>query len=160
MNVDEFLNNEKNWNSIAKSFDKTRKKPWKICIDFIESLSDIEYLIDIGCGNGRHLFPSSKKVENVIGLDLSKNFLKIIKNKKIKNNIKNINLIHSNFSYLPFKNNSINAALFIASLHNIYGKNERIKSLTELNRILKKNGIALISVWSRWQDKYRKHFIK
>ena len=37
MNVNEFLNNEKNWNSIAKSFDKTRKKPWKICIDFIKT---------------------------------------------------------------------------------------------------------------------------
>ena len=33
-------------------------------------------------------------------------------------------------------------------------------SLIELNRILKNNGKALISVWSRWQDKYRKYFIK
>lgn len=160
MIVENFLNNEKNWNLIAKSFDKTRNNPWKLCIDFIEKLSNKDYFLDIGCGNGRHLIPSSEKVQYAIGLDISKNFLNIIRNKKIENNINNIILFHSNFKFLPFKNNSINAALFIASLHNIYGKNERIKSLIELNRILKKNGIALISVWSRWQDKYRNFFIK
>jgi ubiquinone/menaquinone biosynthesis C-methylase UbiE len=68
--------------------------------------------------------------------------------------------LHSNFLYLPIKNNSIDAVLFIASLHNVFCRKNRIKSLLELHRVLKKNGKGLISVWSRWQDKYRKYFIK
>ena len=152
-------NNELIWNKIAKSFDKTRNIPWKICIEFIESFSKDDFVLDIGCGNGRHLIPCSNNVKNAIGLDISREFLNIIKNKKMKNNT-NIYLIHSNFQFLPFKNNSIDAALFIASLHNIHNKKNRIMSLIELNRILKNNGKALISVWSRWQDKYRKYFIK
>ena len=32
--------------------------------------------------------------------------------------------------------------------------------ISEINRILKKDGEAIISVWSRWQDKFRQHFIK
>jgi len=50
--------------------------------------------------------------------------------------------------------------LYIASLHNIKDREKRIQSLKELKRILKKDGVALISVWSRWQDKYRKMFLK
>lgn len=150
------LNNEFNWDSIAKSFDETRKKPWDICIDFIEKLSKNDVVLDIGSGNGRHSIPCSKNVKDVISLDISMKFLKIISNNKINN----ISLIHSNFIFLPFKNNSIDAALFIASLHNINKRENRIASLTELNRILKHEGRALISVWSKWQDNYRKLFIK
>jgi len=45
-------------------------------------------------------------------------------------------------------------------LHNIKGRENRIQTLKELKRILKKEGTALISVWSRWQDKYRKMFFR
>jgi len=50
--------------------------------------------------------------------------------------------------------------LFIASLHNIQGKEHRRRALQEVDRVLKPNGTALISVWSRWQDMYFKHFMK
>ena len=99
------INNEFNWDKIAKSFDKTRNKPWKICIEFIESLSKTDLVLDVGCGNGRHLIPCTYKVKNVLGLDISKEFLKIITTKQIKNNINNMSLLHSNFQYLPIKNN-------------------------------------------------------
>lgn len=152
------FDNENNWNKIANSFDKTRRKPWDICINFIKSMENKKVILDIGCGNGRHLIPCSKIIGNCIGLDLSKNLLHITKEKIIQNNIKNVNLIHSNCKYLPIKDNSVNAVLYIATLHNIYGRNNRIKSLIEINRILKDDGRALISVWSRWQDKYRNYF--
>jgi ubiquinone/menaquinone biosynthesis C-methylase UbiE len=150
------INNELNWNAIAKSFDKTRQKPWSLCIDFIENLSKNDIVLDLGCGNGRHSLPCTKIVKHVISLDISIEFLNIVLKKKLDNN----SLILSNFQFLPLKNNSIDAALFIASLHNIKKRKNRIDSLIELNRILKKNGKALISVWSKWQDKYRKFFIK
>jgi len=55
---------------------------------------------------------------------------------------------------------SVDAVLYIASLHNVGGRDNRIQSLKEINRILKKDGTALISVWSRWQDKFRMQFLK
>ena len=156
----ELIDNEICWDAIAKSFDNTRKKPWKLCIDFINSLSKSDIVLDIGCGNGRHSIPCSYKVKNVIGLDISKNLLKITKKKQINNNIMNLSLIHSNFKFIPIKNNTIDSIFFIASLHNLYNRKNRIESLKELNRILKINGKALISVWSKWQDKYRNYFLK
>jgi len=151
---------EETWDTIAKSFDATRQKPWKQCIDFIQTLSKTDIVADIGCGNGRHLIPCAQICKETTGLDISRELLEIVKDKLIINNLNNTSLIHSNIVYIPIKDNSVDAVLYIATLHNIKGREKRIQSLKEINRILKKNGRSIISVWSRWQDKFRKQFFK
>lgn len=151
---------EQTWDEIAKSFDVTRRKPWKQCIDFINELPESAIVADLGCGNGRHLIPCADHCKKVIGLDISKNLLQITQDKIRKNGLGNVNLIHGNLVDLPFKDNSLDAILYIASLHNIKGRENRICSLKNVKRVLKKDGKALISVWSRWQDKYRRYFLK
>jgi len=153
-------NSQKNWDIIARSFDKTRRKPWEQCIRFINALPKNYVTADIACGNGRHLIPFAKRCKRVIGLDFSKELLKIVKEKLEKEKLDNVELLHSNVLELPLKDESIDAVLFIAAIHNIKGRENRIKTLKEIKRILKKNGKILISVWSRWQDKYRKEFFK
>ena len=148
------------WNSIAKSFDLTRRKTWKECIDFINSLPVDNIVADIGSGNGRHLIPCAKRCKKVIGIDVSDELLKIIQNKIDENKLDNVELIQSDAVSLPLKDNSVDAVLFIATLHNIPKRHRRIMALEEVNRILKPDGKAIISVWSRWQDKFRQDFIK
>ncbi len=151
-------NNVDVWNSIAKSFDETRKKPWAEILNFIYSIPKNSIVLDIGCGNGRHLIYCAEHCSKVIGIDTSINLLKIAK-EKIKNK-KNADLFHADALSLPLKDNSIDHVLFIATLHNIKGKENRIRSLLEIKRVLKLNGTALISVWSRWQDRYFLYFLK
>jgi tRNA (uracil-5-)-methyltransferase TRM9 len=151
---------EDTWNAIAKSFDATRRKPWTECIDFINNLPKKSVVADIGCGNGRHLIPCAKHCEKVIGIDISDELLKIVQKKIKDNNLTNVELIKSDAGNLPLKDNSIDAVLYIATLHNIPQRYRRIKSLIEIKRILKNDGTAIISVWSRWQDKFRQHFLK
>lgn len=153
-------NSEETWDAIAQSFDVTRRKPWKQCIDFINTLSKTDIVVDIGCGNGRHLIPCALYCKKVIGIDISRGLLSIVQKKLFEKNVSSTSLLHSNIVYLPLKNDTVDAALYIASLHNIKGRDQRIQSLKEVERILKKNGKSLISVWSRWQDKYRKQFLK
>jgi len=62
--------------------------------------------------------------------------------------------------HLPLQQNSLDAALCIASLHNIQGKEPRLHSLQEIHRVLIPSGTALISVWSRGQEKYRRFFLR
>jgi len=150
---------EETWDAIAKSFDSTRRKPWKECIEFINSLPKKSVVLDVGCGNGRHIIPCANHCSKVIGLDVSTELLRIVKKKVYKNNLINVELIHSDAVDIPIRNNSIDAVLYIATLHNISERYRRIKSLKEIKRILKPNGKAIISVWSRWQDKYRQHFL-
>ncbi|MCD6572887.1 MAG: class I SAM-dependent methyltransferase [Thermoplasmata archaeon] len=138
------------WEKIAESFDETRRYAWKECIDFIENAEGMG--IDIGCGNGRHL----KLMENrgmAAGIDIAFNMLLIAKKKS------NALLVQADAIHLPFPSHIFDYALFIAALHNIKGRENRIKALKEMNRVLKKNGTAIISVWSKWQDRWRRHFM-
>lgn len=152
--------NEQTWDAIAESFDKTRKKPWKTTIDYINSIPKNTTVLDIGCGNGRHLVPCTRQCKHVIGLDISKNLLKIVDKKIKENKITNATLVHGNMICLPIGNNSIDSVLCIASIHNVKGRQNRILVLKEIYRILKKNSTAFISVWSRWQDRFLIHHLK
>jgi len=151
---------EKTWDAIAQSFDITRRKPWKQCIEFIDTFTKEDLVVDIGCGNGRHIIPCTNHCKKAIGIDLSRELLYTVQKKLNRKNINIIDLLHSNALYIPLKHDTVDAVLYIASLHNIKGRNSRIQSLKEIERILKNNGKALISVWSRWQDSYRKQFFK
>jgi len=146
----------KEWDAIAKSFDSTRRYPWKECLDFIEEMHGVA--IDIGCGNARHLIPMAEKCKVAVGLDSSFKMVEIAYN-KVKGK-KNIFVICGDACKLPFKDAFFDFALFIATLHNIKGKENRIKALKELKRVLKPGGKALISVWAKWQDKWLWYFVK
>ena len=100
------------------------------------------------------------KCDIAIGLDASFNMV-YISQKKLENaGIKNAFVVCGNACKMPFKDNFFDFALFIASLHNIKGRKNRVKALEEMKRILKPNGMGLISVWAKWQDKWRWYFIK
>jgi alkylated DNA repair protein alkB family protein 8 len=149
---------EQTWDMIAESFDVTRRRPWKQCIDFINELPKSAIVADLGCGNGRHLIPCAQRCKKAIGLDISKELLRITQNKT--KDFNNAALIHGNLVNIPIKDNSLDAILYIASLHNIKGRQNRIHSLKEVKRVLKNDAEALISVWSRWQDRFRTYFLK
>jgi alkylated DNA repair protein alkB family protein 8 len=151
---------EKTWDAIAESFDTTRRKPWKQCLDFMGTLKDTDVVADVGCGNGRNLFACATFCHHAIGVDISSKLLGIILKKLHEKNLMNVSLIHADAVWLPFQTNTVDSVLCIASLHNISGKKNRIAALQEVYRTLKPNGSALISVWSRWQGRYLKYFMK
>jgi len=160
MQPDYRLNSQKTWDAIAESFDTTRQKPWKICLDFIHSLRDTDIVADVGCGNGRHLFPCAEQCSQAVGVDISKKLLRIIEKKNQYKTFNNISLVQADAVQLPFEDYSFDAVLCIASLHNIKGRSNRRTALHEIFRILKSDGCALLSVWSRWQERYYKYFLK
>ncbi len=155
MKDNNFKISEETWDKIAESFDKTRKKPWGKVLDFMENFSSADLIADLGCGNGRHLLFCAKLCKEVFGFDISKNLLDIVKIKLNRDKISNATLIHSNLITIPIKENYFDFAIYIAALHNIKGRDNRICSLKELKRILKIGGKALISVWSAEQEKFR-----
>ncbi|HUS99599.1 MAG TPA: class I SAM-dependent methyltransferase [Candidatus Thermoplasmatota archaeon] len=154
------LTAQETWDAIADSFDTTRQKPWGYCLDFIGSLKETDVVADLGCGNGRHLFPAAEQCSSVFGVDISGKMLNIVRRKLHTKPNRNVSLVHADVVQLPIADNMLDAALFIASLHNIQGKEHRHAALQEVLRALRPQGTALISVWSRWQDKYYKHFLK
>lgn len=136
------------FDSIAEHFDKTRNRPWEPVVEFIEDIEDTSgRLLDLGCGNGRHIETASNRGLEVIGLDASKNLLDISKRK-----IPEAHFIRGDIKRIPFSDGSFDDVIYIAAIHHL--RDGRIGSLEEVKRVLKPEGRVLVSAWARELDRW------
>jgi len=157
-------NVKKTFELIADKFDRVRKVPWHDLVKFINDthfISDenLGFVLDLGCGNGRHgNYIWNNKPDDrtlfIVGIDISLNLLKIAR----KSN-KYIHFINADANFLPLKSKCFNKILFIAAIHHIPSYKARKDSLLETKRILLNNGSLLISVWMLWQKRFYKYFL-
>jgi len=150
-------NQQEVWDTISESFSHTRKKPWQVVVDYIQSQPKAHRSIDLGCGNGRHTIPLAQNSKKTLGLDFSKNLLEITQKNLEKNQIKNASLLQANLVTLPLKDNSIDIGIMIASLHSIPHRSDRQQALQELYRVLKPKSSALLTVWNTNHKAYTKN---
>lgn len=142
------------YDAISSEFDQTRKSDWKEFKQFLKYIKKDSTLADIGCGNGRFLefLKTSKLNTKYTGIDRSKELLK-----KARKQNPNANFIEGDLLDLPLPNGKTDMAVLIASLHHIPSKKLRTKAIHELQRILKKDGIAIVTTWNLFQPKYKKY---
>ena len=145
---------KKDYNTISEEFDISRKQSWREFDNFLTHIQENDYIADLGCGNGRFLqFLKEKKIKfKYIGIDNSKNLLKAAEKSHTGHQF-----IHGDLLDLPLEDNHIDIAASIASLHHIPSRKFRKTAIDEIYRILKPNGIALITVWNLFQPKYKKY---
>lgn len=140
------------YNKIATEFKHTRHYQWKWITDYIDELtlkdSHLEVL-DIGCGSGRNILAYRNEFLKIKGLDLSHEFVKICRDQKL--DVKLGDMIR-----IPYKDKFFDNLLVIASFHHLETKKHRIDALKEMHRILKPNGTAILSVWSKTQPEKTK----
>jgi len=138
------------YDNIAHHFNYTRAYKWKWINEFIECYDNTNILYDIGCGSGRNIIPPLNKADKFpkcIGIDNCNNFINICREKKLE-------VYKCDMLSLPFKNNSADAIISIASFHHLSTLERRIGTLLEMKRVLKKSnknnniGRILLSVWS------------
>jgi len=114
-------------------------------VEFLLSEAKLDNVIlELGCGYS--ILPSfwQKKGMEIIILDLNRKSLKwqIKKNKKIIN--KAPNAILADMRYIPLKERSISKISCISAIEHIPGNGD-IKTALEIERILKKDGVCVIS---------------
>ena len=168
-----YLNNERLmnvYNNIARDYSLKRRKPWKALESFLEYLEEKDYkfngyILDLGCANGRHFELFKKKTNKVIGLDNSIEFLKIASErlKEIsqynKSTSNNIQIVLADIKWLPFRPFKINNLYSIATIHHLKSKNSRKMFMTQILKIMKPDGFILITVWRRWQKRFKRYFM-
>jgi len=142
----------KYWQEIAD------KEPTERQIQFIKNnISTEGWILDLGCGTGRHTILLSKEGFNVVGLDISSKLLKIAKQHQTQ-----AQLVKADLQHLPFKDKAFTIAL---SLDNSFGylptEEADFKSLKELRQTLCHSGLFILDVFNREQlkRKYPKHSI-
>lgn len=151
------------WERIAESFSETRNRPWDQVIDFLDTLPDDSTLLDVACGNGRHSVIARKRGMRVLGVDASTELADIAQDRLREAGDqapRGAEVITGSAVHLPLARNTVDHALFIAALHHIPGRKRRIKALREIRRVLRPRGMALVTVWARWQDRFADHYIK
>tara|TARA_Y100000389_G_scaffold204581_1_gene258133 strand:- start:110 stop:724 length:615 start_codon:yes stop_codon:yes gene_type:complete len=134
------------YNNIAEHFNVTRSYEWPWISNYLNNLEINSNILDIGCGTGRNML---KKNLNFTGIDSSIEFIKICLLKKL-------NVIEGDMCDLPFKNNTYDAIISIASFHHLSTNERRISALKEMYRVLKPGGTILISIWSLKQPQKTK----
>ena len=134
------------YSKIATHFDNTRHYKWDWIEKFINEQEKGSTILDLGCGNGRNMINPHY---NFIGIDNCQEFITICKKK-------NLNVLQSDMTYIPLKENIADTILCIASFHHLYTKERRLEALNEMVRLLKPGGKILLSVWSKQQPKKTK----
>jgi tRNA (uracil-5-)-methyltransferase TRM9 len=109
-------------------------------------------LLNIGCAHGPDFLPFQKSFE-LHGLDFSTNMLKHAQKYAGKHKF-SVSLVEADIRKLPYAAESFDRAIAVATYHNIKDKEERLKALQELRRVLKPDGEAFITVWNRWQPRF------
>ncbi|KAI1729842.1 2OG-Fe(II) oxygenase superfamily domain-containing protein [Ditylenchus destructor] len=131
------------YEQIAEHFDETRRSKWGVVNRFLDSLPDHSVVLDAGCGNGKYLIRNDSLCK--IGFDFCENLVSIAHTKECE-------VFRGDALCLPFRDNSIDAALSIAVIHHFSTKERRIKALSEILRVLRAGGKACVTVWSMEQS--------
>jgi len=158
-------NNLKIIKSIVRGYNKIALKFHHTRLSFFRDLKFVKNyvpknatVLDFGCGNGRlaeFLKGSYKKYQ---GLDVSKNLIKIAQDnhRGKKTQFKKIRPFEK---LRPFYN-SFDIVFSIAVFHHFPSQKYRKERAEELFRVLKPEGIVVVSVWNLWQKKYFKEILR
>jgi len=143
-------NQEKVWDNIAEEWHTYKQIPAQHVKKFLdESFGNV---LDLGAGSGRNM-------QNIFRgkmflVDFSQKMLDLAKERAEKEGI-DIEVKKGELFDVPYKDNFFDFAICISALHCINGEENRLKSLSELHRVLKPSGKALIGVWNVCSKRFR-----
>uniref|UniRef100_A0A182KIK7 Fe2OG dioxygenase domain-containing protein n=1 Tax=Anopheles christyi TaxID=43041 RepID=A0A182KIK7_9DIPT len=131
------------YNEIAKHFSDTRHSPWPRVEAFVRSLSIGDVLLDVGCGNGKYLASYGRSV--LLGCDRSEGLLQVCVER-------GFNVLQCDCLAVPFRDQSVDACISIAVIHHLATDRRREQAISEMVRVLRPGGRALIYVWAKNQE--------
>ncbi|NJD75777.1 MAG: class I SAM-dependent methyltransferase [Candidatus Methanoperedens sp.] len=137
------------YNQIAYEYDDTTDEYWKNYYDCLNSII-IELfnekihgkkILDIGCGSGLQTTLLASLGGNVTGIDITEGLIRLA-NYKIQNQKLDSFCFTSDAESLPFKDNSFD---IINCCGSVLDYMDHKKGIKEIGRVLKPNGILILS---------------
>lgn len=145
--------NKEVFGQIAESWYRVRH--WPLLPEELKELTQRwkqGRLLNIGCAHGPDFLPFRQDFK-LYGLDSAYQMLEQAIKYSHKFNF-HASLATADARYLPFKDNSFDWVIAIASYHHIKGDKERNNAFSELKRVLKPGGEAFLTVWNRRQPRF------
>jgi SAM-dependent methyltransferase len=149
---------EAGYDRIAEKFSQTRKHFWGDLEFLSDYVHDGDQVLDFGCGNGRLLEIIGRKEIDYSGVDVSQKLIDLAQ-AKYPDRAAKFSKIPGQGS-LPFTDDFFNTIFSIAVFHHLPGQDVRAEVVRELYRILKPEGMVIVTVWNLWQRKYLPNLAK
>lgn len=144
------------YDRIAEHFSSTREYAWPEVEAFLDEHASVhgsDVALDLGCGNGRHAELLAPLADRVVGIDASIGLLNEAERRAIDRAFE-LDAIAGDASQIPLNTDSVDIAVYVATIHHLPTREERIDSLAELARVLDPEGVALVSAWSTAHSKF------
>ena len=144
------------WDKLYHSGKYKWTKPNKLVVNTVPLFKkrNVKRILDLACGNGRHIVYLCKENFFVVGSDISSIGLMQAQEWLNKEGISNYSLIQNDMSEkLPFPDEHFDAVVSIQAIeHNKLAGLK--KTVNEIRRVLKKGGFALVTILSTKDHKF------
>ncbi|QKY19220.1 class I SAM-dependent methyltransferase [Halolamina sp. CBA1230] len=140
------------YDRIAAHFSKTREYAWPEIEEFLDDRTG-ELGLDLGCGNGRHAEVLADHADRVVGVDASTGLLAEAADRAAESGF-DADLVTGDAATIPLRDETVDLAVYVATLHHLRPRERRLASLDELARVLAPDGRALVSAWSTEHTKF------
>lgn len=151
---------QRTYDRIASHFSSTREYPWPEVTEFLDEYAGNDdgkpsLGLDVGCGNGRHTEPLADCVDVAVGIDLSRRLLAKARQRTADSGVaERTAFLQGDAAALPIRDGRVDVAVYVAALHHLSPRGERVRSLDELARVLMDGGVGLVSAWSTTDDRF------
>lgn len=149
------------WEQVKKDSTESYKELFEKERKFLQKhIPKNSIVLDIGCGTGETIKILSPIAKKIIGIDNDKYAIN-----KCRENIKNLDNVEiflEDAEKMHFKNNSFDVVICMGTTFDNFGKT-KTKILLEIKRVLKNEGIFILSVYNEnaLEERlkiYRKHW--
>ena len=143
------IDNPENWGAASKGYAEkiapVLMKPF--CDHFLSSLDLKEEhdVLEVAAGSGIFTIPLSRKVNSVLATDFAQDMINVISSETEKNGIENVSLAVMDGQDLQIEDSSFERVICCFGLMLFP---DRAKGFSEIHRVLKPGGKALISGWA------------
>jgi len=133
------------WERIVKNPSTSYKTLFKQERKYLrKNIDSKDVVLDVGCGDGRNILSIVDIAQKIIGIDIDEKA--ILDTKSNLNNYKNVDILFGNAFELPFEDKKFNKVILSMTLVNF--NDQKKKALSELKRVICKDGKILISIYS------------
>lgn len=140
------------YDRIAEHFSQTREYAWPEVEDFLTDRT-ADLAVDVGCGNGRHAEVLAAHADRTVGVDASRGLLAEARDRAAERGF-DASLVAGDAARLPLRDEIADLAVYVATIHHLRTRDDRVASLDELARVLAPGGVGLVSAWSTEHDRF------
>jgi ubiquinone/menaquinone biosynthesis C-methylase UbiE len=147
-----------NWEEYYSTLKRTPRRLKKTAQFITDAMPDmknhnVKRVLDLGRGAGRHCILLAKSGFEVIGMDISKNALRMARRWVRKEKLESVAFVRATMTNVPLSDSCLDAVVSVSVLHHAL-KKDIVTAVNEIYRALRKNGRIVANLASIKDPRY------